>query len=145
MTAARSRPIRPAVGVPTPRASSESKAGRRGTTGRDRCRPQGPLRSSPGPTCSSPTEGAEEDFEAARADLDEIEGSWRPIDEPGLGDESFAATSVGGGVRYFLVFWREDNATATLNVNGFDRKLALADVLELARKQEDRVDGAAGS
>ena len=91
------------------------------------------------------TEGAEEDFEAARADLDEIEGSWRPIDEPGLGDESFAATSVGGGVRYFLVFWREDNATATLNVNGFDRKLALADVLELARKQEDRVDGAAGS
>jgi hypothetical protein len=90
-------------------------------------------------------DGAEEDLEAARADLGENEPEWKPIDEPGLGDESFAATSVGGGVRYFLVLWRQSNATATLNVNGFDRKLALAEVLELARRQEDRLSRAADS
>jgi hypothetical protein len=84
-------------------------------------------------------DGAEEDLQAARADLEDAESSWKPIGEPGLGDESFAATSVGGSVRYFVVFWREDNATATLNVNGFDGKLALAEVLELARKQERRL------
>jgi hypothetical protein len=86
--------------------------------------------------------GAEKDLEAARADLADGESRWDPIAEPGLGDESFAATSVGEGVRYYFVFWREDNATATLNVNGFDRRLALAEVLELARKQERRLDRA---
>jgi hypothetical protein len=85
------------------------------------------------------TDGAEEELEAALADLTDDESRWSPIAEPGLGDESFAATSVGDGVRYFLVFWREDNATATLSVNGFDRRLALGEALELARKQERRL------
>lgn len=87
-------------------------------------------------------DGAEDELEAALADLTDSESRWSPIAEPGIGDESFAATSVGDGVRYYLVFWREDNATATLNVNGFDRRLALAEVLELARKQERRLDRA---
>lgn len=91
------------------------------------------------------TDGAGDDLDAARADIAESTSGWKPIDEPGLGDKSFAATSVGGGVRYYVVFWRHDNATATLNVNGFDRKLALAEVLALARKQDDRIAHAAGS
>jgi hypothetical protein len=92
--------------------------------------------------------GAGDDFEAAREDLGESGLGWKPIDEPGLGDESFAATFAQGGfraVRYYLVFWRSENATALLNANGFEGKLALADVLELARKQQRRIARAAAS
>jgi hypothetical protein len=91
--------------------------------------------------------GAEEDFDAARADLAGDELGWQAIDEPGLGDESFAATLVQGGagtrIRYYQVVWREANVTASLNVNGFEGRLPLADVLELARKQERRISVAA--
>jgi hypothetical protein len=87
--------------------------------------------------------GAKDDLEAARADLLDGELGWKPIDEPGLGDESFAATFVQGGVRYYQVLWRDDNATASLDVNGFEGKLALADVLEFARKQQRRIAVAA--
>jgi hypothetical protein len=89
-------------------------------------------------------EGAEDDFEAARAETDESEPEWQPIGEPGLGDESFAATLLQGpessGVRFYQVVWREDNAVASLNVNGFARGLALEDALELARTQERRIE-----
>jgi len=88
--------------------------------------------------------GAEDDFGAARDGLSDSELAWQPIDEPGLGDESFAATFVDGRVRYYQVFWREDNATATLNVNGFEGKLALADVLALAREQQRHIVLVAG-
>jgi hypothetical protein len=94
-------------------------------------------------------EGAEEDLDAARTDLDEGDVQWSPIDEPGLGDESFAATFLQGtetnGVRFYQVVWREDNVTASLVVNGFERRLSLEDVLELARKQERRLSAAAES
>jgi hypothetical protein len=94
-------------------------------------------------------EGAEDDFEAARADTDESEPEWQPIGEPGLGDESFAATLLQGtetsGVRFYQVVWREDNAVASLNVNGFARGLALEDALELARAQEKRIETVAES
>jgi hypothetical protein len=94
-------------------------------------------------------EGAEDDFEAARAETDESEPEWQPIGEPGLGDESFAATLLQGpessGVRFYQVVWREDNAVASLNLNGFARGLALEDALELARAQEERIEAAAGS
>jgi hypothetical protein len=89
-------------------------------------------------------EGAEQDLEAARSDLEVGAPEWKPIDEPGLGDESFAATVVQGGVRYYQAFWRDENATATLNVNGFEGKVALSEVLALARKQQERISGAAG-
>jgi hypothetical protein len=94
-------------------------------------------------------EGAEDDFDAARADTDESEPEWQPIGEPGLGDESFAATLLQGsetsGVRFYQVVWREDNAVASLNVNGFARGLALEDALELARAQEKRIETVADS
>jgi hypothetical protein len=91
--------------------------------------------------------GADEDLDAARSDLEEAELDWQRIDEPGLGDESFAATLVQrggtGGVRFYEVFWREANVTASLSVNGFEGRLALAEALELARKQERRIAAAA--
>jgi hypothetical protein len=92
--------------------------------------------------------GAEDDLEAARRDLEEGEVEWQPIDEPGLGDESFAATVVeggaGSGVRHYHVYWRDANVMAFLNVNGFEQRLALEEVLELARKQERRIETASG-
>lgn len=90
--------------------------------------------------------GAEDDFDAALTDLRESTPGWSPIDEPGIGDESFAATHVqegGTDVRWYQVFWRDDNVTASLVVSGFDGKLALADALALARKQQRRVARAA--
>jgi hypothetical protein len=89
--------------------------------------------------------GAEEDFAAAREELRGDGLGWDPIDEPGLGDESFAATFVQGRVRYYQVFWRDDNATATLHMNGFEGTLALANALTLARKQQERMGEAATS
>jgi hypothetical protein len=50
----------------------------------------------------------------------------------------------GRGVRYYQVYWRDDNVTAFLNVNGFEELLPLEDVLELARKQEERISTASG-
>jgi hypothetical protein len=84
--------------------------------------------------------GAEDDLGAAREDLADADVDWKPIDEPGLGQESFAATVVLAGVRYYQVFWREANTTASLSVNGF--KLPLSDVLALARAQERRIAAA---
>lgn len=89
-------------------------------------------------------EGAKAEFGAAGESLRASEDGWQPIDEPGLGDESYAATVVDGGVRYYQVVWRNNNAIARLNVNGFEGKLALADALELARKQQRRIARVAG-
>jgi hypothetical protein len=89
------------------------------------------------------SDGAKEDLDAARADLKDSELGWQPLDEPGLGDESVAATHVeaalGGGVRYYQVYWREGNITASLALNGFEGRFPLAAALELARKQEKRI------
>jgi hypothetical protein len=93
-------------------------------------------------------DGAQQDLEAARADLSDRAAGWKAIDEPGLGDESFAATFVQEGprpVRYYEVFWRDGNATAALDVSGFEGKLALADGLELARAQQRRIARAVDS
>lgn len=68
--------------------------------------------------------------------------AWQPIDEPGLGDESFAATALRGGVRSYEVYWRQANATASLRVRALQDSLPLAHVLDLARKQQGRLEAA---
>jgi hypothetical protein len=87
--------------------------------------------------------GAEDDLDAAREDLTEGDLEWQPIGEPGLGDESFAATLVQGSdlseVRFYQVFWRQGDVGASVNVNGFEGRLTLAEALDLARKQERRI------
>jgi hypothetical protein len=94
-------------------------------------------------------DGAEDELDAARADLEESEVEWSPIGEPGLGDQSFAATYLQGtetnGVRYYRVVWREDNATASILVNGFAGRLTLEDVIELAEAQQHHLSAAAES
>jgi hypothetical protein len=92
------------------------------------------------------SEGAEKDFDAARADLRDSAAGWKPIDDPGIGDESLAATfGQAGSVRHYRVFWRDDNATATLDVNGHEGKVTLDHLLELARKQQRSIARAAAS
>lgn len=82
------------------------------------------------------SEGATEELEA----IDEP--GFRPVDAPRVGDEARAWSSFPGGagtVRYYLVAWREDNVTALLLASGFEGKITLPDVLELARKQQRRM------
>jgi hypothetical protein len=87
-------------------------------------------------------DAADESLDAARESLKQ-KRNWQPIDEPGLGDESFAATVLQGGVRHYDVVWREANATAVLSVEAMADELPLADVLALARRQQDRIERAA--
>jgi hypothetical protein len=90
-------------------------------------------------------------FESADGASDELEAieeeGFDAIDEPQIGDEARAWESLqgggAGGVRYYLIAWREDNATASLLVSGFEGRLTFDDALELARKQAERMSGAA--
>jgi hypothetical protein len=91
----------------------------------------------------SSEDAADEGLDTAREAL-RRKPAWQPIDEPGLGDESFAATVLQEGVRHYEVVWRESNAAASLTVTAFDDALPLADVLELARRQQLRLERAAG-
>jgi hypothetical protein len=85
--------------------------------------------------------GAEEELTAL-----EPEG-FTSIDPPALGDEARAfqtvQAGVGDGVRYYQLAWREDNATASLLVSGFEGKFTFDEALALARKQAARLSRAA--
>jgi hypothetical protein len=87
------------------------------------------------------TDGAKDDFEAIE------QSGFDAIDDPELGDEARAWESVqgggAGGVRYYLIAWREENATASLLVSGFEGRLTFDDALDLARKQAARISRAA--
>ena len=91
--------------------------------------------------------GAEEEYDALQGDLAAGELGWQDVEAPQIGDESAARTVVQGsgptGVRFFLIAWRVDNAVATLEANGFDRRMTLAEALALARKQQTRLAAAA--
>lgn len=90
------------------------------------------------------SDAAEERLSEIHAALDERGVGWQPIGEPGLGDESFAFTRVLDTARSYEVVWRDANVTGHLSVSGPQGELAFADVLELAGKQERRIDGAKG-
>jgi hypothetical protein len=90
---------------------------------------------------SSTSNEAEARFSAARAELPES-GGWQPIGEPGLGAESFASTRVGEGARSYEVVFRDANVTASVRVNGREGRLAFAEALALAEKQERQISDA---
>jgi hypothetical protein len=81
------------------------------------------------------SDAADKELEAAGADVEE----WQPIGEPGLGDESFAATRVGSHLRYYRVYWRQGNVIGSLRLNGVEGRFPFSDALELARRQEQRI------
>lgn len=95
-------------------------------------------------------EGAEKDLDAYGVELDaEIEATaGERLELASLGDDAIAATYVQAGVaavRFYRIAWRTENATASITVNGFDRKITLAQALALARKQEAHLGRAAAS
>ena len=74
------------------------------------------------------------------------ESDFDAREQPDLGDDARAWESLqgaAGGVRYYLIAWREDNATASVLASGFEGKITFDDALELARKQAARVSRAA--
>lgn len=90
------------------------------------------------------TGGAKRDFAIYRGEL--TRPGTTQIDVGKLGAEAVGVTTVQPGtlsIRSYSIAWREANATAELDLNGFVRKLTLANALALARKQEARLRNSA--
>lgn len=95
--------------------------------------------------------GAKKDLAAYNTDLaaafaDAPAGSHR-IFGTGLGDASVAITTTMPGLtpsRFFRIAWRYRNATASVLVQGFEKKIAFAGALRLARIQQRHLVAAAG-
>jgi hypothetical protein len=82
-------------------------------------------------------DGAASDFDAYGS---ELQDAGTPLEElSDLGDRGLVATLVQGDVRFFLVMWRDENAVAAVNLNGFKGKLTREHALDLARKQAARM------
>jgi hypothetical protein len=87
--------------------------------------------------------GAEEEFDAYRDELEgQVGAGARWVEPEGLGGDAVGIAPTSGGVansvRFFRLVWQDGNVAASLAVNGF-RGLRLAHVLELARKQQQRI------
>jgi hypothetical protein len=110
-------------------------------------RTQGPLVIESRADLFESSEGAKDELEASEFELveaDTAEGpSWQSIEAPSLGDDSFAMSGIqpafGGGVRSYLIVWREDNLTASILANGFEGRFTLNEALRLARRQQARI------
>lgn len=89
--------------------------------------------------------GAEDEFDAVREEVEKtgLRSGGEVLEPPRLGDEAFVVAYGPGTVQYFTVLWREENATAMLNVNGVEGRFVVAQVLRLARKQQARLARAA--
>jgi hypothetical protein len=86
--------------------------------------------------------GAKRDFELYPEQLKQA--GAKEIELGKLGDEAFGSLMLRTGavtVRSYAIAWREQNATAELELNGF--KLKVPEVLALARKQEAQLRDAA--
>ena len=91
-------------------------------------------------------DGARQDLEALADELERGAVAEQRVDSPRLGDEAIASTTVQrslfGDVRYYTVVWRQANVVASVLVNGFGRRISLADAVSVARKQERRIERA---
>jgi hypothetical protein len=85
-------------------------------------------------------DGATSDFDAYGSELQNAGTELEELTD--LGDRGLIATLAQGDVRFFLVMWRDDNAVAAVNVNGFEGKLTREHALALARKQQERMEKA---
>jgi hypothetical protein len=67
---------------------------------------------------------------------------------PKLGEEAHAVTFRQGlpptAIRHYAVAWRQGNVTGYVIINGFDGRLTFTDAVDLARKQEKRIQRATG-
>jgi hypothetical protein len=99
----------------------------------------------------SSSSGAKRDLQAYEEEfrqmINSAPGLRRRVPPPaGLGDAAVAMTIGQPGaaaVRFFRIAWRDHNATASVLVEGFEGKLAFADTVALARRQEAHLRAAA--
>lgn len=95
-------------------------------------------------------DGAEDDLATLRRELaSPAEPAITPataLAEPKLGDEALAWSALlpaqPRNTVFFTVAWRHRNAVATVSVNGFEGRLAFEAALDLARKQQARLESA---
>ena len=94
--------------------------------------------------------GAEHDLDAYEEQFEQAlaqnPGSARRLSSADLGEASVGYTLVQPGspdLRHFTIAWRDENATASVSVSGFDRSLTLEQALALARAQQRRIRSAA--
>lgn len=89
-------------------------------------------------------DGAKRDLDAYRADLTR---HAQVVDAPVIGDASVTTRRTQGSgnatVVFFTVAWRRGPTTASVDANGFGRRLTLGQTLELARAQDRRLTEAA--
>ena len=88
--------------------------------------------------------GAQRELELSRRQL--MNPSARRVRVGELGDQAFGVTVLQPGsvaIRNYAIVWREANATAELELTGFEGGLTLSNALSLARKQEARLRAAA--
>ena len=97
------------------------------------------------------TGDANKDFDLYKEALDELAfGAAGQTVEPApkLGEEAHAVSFRQGlkptAVRHYAIAWRQGNVTGYVLVNGFDGRLTLEDGVNLARKQEKRIERATG-
>jgi hypothetical protein len=93
--------------------------------------------------------GAEEDFAMHRGALElqaRSPSDLELVELSELGDEAVALAppedADAGSFVSITVAWRDSNVSASVTANGLGGRLALADVIELARAQEARIDAA---
>jgi hypothetical protein len=87
--------------------------------------------------------GAKKDFGLYAQQLEQP--GAKKVDVGKLGDEASGVATVRTGaapVQSYAIAWRRANATAELEANGF--RLTLPEVLALARRQDGRLQAAAG-
>jgi hypothetical protein len=89
-----------------------------------------------------PSPGAAgKDLDAYAEEYSALPGA-RELAEPHVGDEARAFEIRQGQLSYYLVAWRDSNATASVNVQGLS--LTAGEAFALARKQQARINAAAG-
>jgi hypothetical protein len=93
--------------------------------------------------------GAEEDFELHRDELElqaRVPSELELVDVPELGDDAVAlappADVEPGSFVSITVAWLDANVNASVTANGLGGRLELADVVALARAQQERIDAA---
>ncbi len=108
--------------------------------------PPGPLVIESRAALFDEDDGAIKDFDAYRGELEQAarQTGGRLLAAVDLGSDAAGLTFREDRIRFFRIAWRHANATALLFVNGFDARIELAEVLELARKQQRRLESAAG-
>jgi hypothetical protein len=103
---------------------------------------RGPLTVASGVEVFADSDGAADYLDAVVEAQESAGGALRKVEVSTLGDETAAFAPPGappGTAVSFYVVWRDGRFAGGISAVGFARRLVLADVVALARKQEKRM------